>query len=93
MLLERRSRHDHLLGSVRWWTSRSRAAGACESIDLIGNRGRLKMIVSGNGTELTSNAVLALSGDVDREWQCIASGKPTQSGFVESFNDRMRRTA
>lgn len=48
------------------------------------------MIVSDNGTELTSNAVLAWSGDVGVEWHYIAPGKPTQNGFVESFNGRMR---
>jgi putative transposase len=42
------------------------------------------------GTELTSNAVLAWSGDVGVEWRYIAPGKPTQNGFVESFNGRMR---
>ena len=48
------------------------------------------MIVSDNGTELTSNAVLAWSGDAGVEWHYIAPGKPTQNGFVESFNGRMR---
>ena len=57
---------------------------------LITERGRPKMIVSDNGTELTSNAVLAWSGDADVEWHYIAPGKPTQNGFVESFNGRMR---
>ena len=42
------------------------------------------------GTELTSNAVLAWCGDVGIEWHYIAPGKPTQNGFVESFNGRMR---
>src|SRR3546814_6309424 len=48
------------------------------------------MIVSDNGTELTSNAVLAWCGDVGIEWHYIAPGRPTQNGFVESFNGRMR---
>ncbi len=48
------------------------------------------MIVSDNGTELTSNAVLAWSGDVGIEWHYITPGKPTQNGCVESFNGRMR---
>ncbi|RZL83597.1 MAG: IS3 family transposase [Sphingomonas sp.] len=61
-----------------------------ELTDLIAERGRPKMIVSDNGTELTSNAVLAWSGDVGVEWHYIAPGKPTQNGFVESFNGRMR---
>jgi putative transposase len=61
-----------------------------ELTDLIAGRGRPKMIVSDNGTELTSNAVLAWSNDVGVEWHYIAPGKPTQNGFVESFNGRMR---
>ena len=58
--------------------------------DLIARRGAPKTIVSDNGTELTSNAVLAWCGDVGIEWHYIAPGKPTQNGFVESFNGRMR---
>ncbi|WP_163957038.1 IS3 family transposase [Sphingomonas insulae] len=61
-----------------------------ELTDLIAERGRPKMIVSDNGTELTSNAVLAWSSDAGVEWHYIAPGKPTQNGFVESFNGRMR---
>ena len=48
------------------------------------------MIVSDNGIELTSNAVLAWSGDADNQWHYIAPSKPAQNGFVESFNGRMR---
>jgi len=61
-----------------------------ELADLVAERGSPKMIVSDNGTELTSNAVLAWSGDAGVEWHYIAPGKPTQNGFVESFNGRMR---
>ena len=61
-----------------------------ELTDLIARRGASRMIVSDNGTELTSNAVLAWCGDVGIEWHYIAPGKPTQNGFVESFNGRMR---
>jgi len=48
------------------------------------------MIVSDNGTELTSNAILAFATECEIEWHCIAPGKPMQNGFVESFNGRMR---
>jgi putative transposase len=58
--------------------------------DLIAERGAPRMIVSDNGTELTSNAVLAWSGETRIEWHYIAPGEPTQNGFVESFNGRMR---
>ena len=61
-----------------------------ELIDLIAERGKPGMIVSDNGTELTSNAVLAWCCDAKVEWHYTAPGKPTQNAFVESFNGRMR---
>ena len=48
------------------------------------------MIVSDNGTELTSNAVLSWAGEAGIDWHYIAPGKPTQNGYVESLNGRMR---
>jgi putative transposase len=53
-------------------------------------RGLPCMVVSDNGTELTSHAVLAWCQDTGVEWHYIAPGKPTQNGFVESFNGRLR---
>jgi putative transposase len=53
-------------------------------------RGYPCMVVSDNGTELTSNAMLAWQQDRDVEWHYIAPGKPMQNGFVESFNGRLR---
>lgn len=53
-------------------------------------RGRPCMVVSDNGTELTSNAILKWQQDRDVEWHYIAPGKPMQNGFVESFNGRLR---
>lgn len=43
---------------------------------LIAQRGKSRMIVSDNGTELTSNAVLAWCGKVQVEWYYIASSRP-----------------
>jgi putative transposase len=48
------------------------------------------MIVSDNGTELTSNAILAWSAETGIAWHYIAPGKPMQNGYVESFNGRVR---
>ena len=48
------------------------------------------MIVSDNGTELTSNAILAWCAEHRIEWHYIAPGKPMQNGYIESFNGRMR---
>ena len=48
------------------------------------------LVVSDNGTELTSNAILKWQEDRKVDWHYIAPGKPMQNGFVESFNGRMR---
>ena len=61
-----------------------------ELTELIARRGKPGMIVSDNGTELTSNAVLAWCGEARVEWHYTTPGKPTQNAFVESFNGRMR---
>jgi putative transposase len=53
-------------------------------------RGYPCMVVSDNGTELTSNAMLAWQHQHSVEWHYIAPGKPMQNGFVESFNGRLR---
>lgn len=51
---------------------------------------RPTMIVSDNGTELTSHAVLRWVEETGVEWHYIAPGKPVQNAFVESFNGRLR---
>ncbi len=61
-----------------------------ELIRLIAVRGKPGMIVSDNGTELTSNAVLEWCSAAEIEWHYTTPGKPTQNAFVESFNGRMR---
>jgi putative transposase len=61
-----------------------------ELTQVIARRGKPAMIVSDNGTELTSNAVLAWCGEAGVGWHYTAPGKPTQNAFVESFNGRMR---
>ena len=53
-------------------------------------RGRPLMVVSDNGTELTSRAILQWQEDNRIEWHSIAPGKPQQNGFVESLNGRFR---
>ena len=63
---------------------------ARELTALIERRGKPGMIVSDNGTELTSNAILKWCAEHKVEWHYIAPSKPMQNGFVESFNGRMR---
>jgi len=49
---------------------------------VIARRGRPMMIVSDNGTELTSMAILRWSQLTGIEWHYIAPGKPQQNAFV-----------
>ncbi len=71
-------------------TSISGRRVACELTTLIERRGKPGMIVSDNGTEFTSNAMLAWAQDNRIVWHFIAPGKPMQNGFCEAFNGRMR---
>jgi transposase InsO family protein len=71
-------------------TSISGRRVARELTTLVERRGEPGMIVSDNGTELTSNAILAWSKAHKVEWHYIAPGRPMQNGYVESFNGRMR---
>ena len=57
---------------------------------LIARRGRPRVIVSDNGTEFTSSAVLAFTQAAGLDWRYIAPGKPTENAFAESFQGRMR---
>ncbi len=53
-------------------------------------RGLPATVVSDNGTELTSVAILRWSQERGVAWHYIAPGKPQQNAFVESFNGRLR---
>lgn len=57
---------------------------------IIARRGTPQSIVSDNGTELTSMAILTWSQETQIDWHYIAPGKPTQNAFIESFNGRLR---
>src|SRR3546814_13927518 len=57
---------------------------------LIARRRRPATIVSDNGPELTSRAVLEWTNRRSVEWHYIAPGKPTQNAFVERFHGRFR---
>ncbi|MCC0065787.1 MAG: IS3 family transposase [Rhodovulum sp.] len=57
---------------------------------LIARRGRPDVIVSDNGTEFTSSAVLAFIQATKVDWRYITPGKPTENAFAESFQGRMR---
>ena len=71
-------------------TSISGKRVARELTAIIERGGKPGMIVSDNGTELTSNAIFAWCKDNKIDWHYIAPGKPMQNGYVESFNGKMR---
>lgn len=57
---------------------------------LIAERGAPNTIVSDNGTEFTSMAVLKWVQETGIDWHYIAPGNPTQNAFIESFNGKLR---
>ena len=57
---------------------------------IVARRGKPAVIVSDNGTEMTSRAILDWTNRTGLAWHSIAPGKPQQNGFVESFNGRLR---
>jgi putative transposase len=57
---------------------------------VIARRGRPLTVVSDNGTEFTSMAILRWSQERQIDWHYIAPGKPMQNGFIESFNGSFR---
>src|SRR5690606_222277 len=71
-------------------TSLSGRRVARELDNIIRQRGRPATIVSDNGTEFTSNAILSWADETGVGWHYIAPGKPQQNGHNESFNGRLR---
>ena len=74
-------------------TSLSGARVARELDAIIAARGRPLMIVSDNGTELTSLAILRWAQDRQIEWHYIAPGKPQQNGRHERMHLTLKREA
>ena len=71
-------------------TSLSGLRVARELDAIIAIRGWPQIIVSDNGSELTSTAMLRWQQERGVGWHYIAPGKPVQNAFVESFNGRLR---
>jgi putative transposase len=71
-------------------TSLSGQRVARELDRIIADRGRPKMVVSDNGSEFTSNAILRWADETRIDWHYIAPGKPIQNAFIESFHGRLR---
>ena len=71
-------------------TSISGARVARELDRLIERYGKPAVIVSDNGTELTSKAILQWAADNNVNWHYITPGKPSENGFTESLNGKIR---
>jgi len=71
-------------------TSLSGARVARELDAIIRLYGAPETIISDNGTELTSRAILEWQNSIGVAWHYIQPGKPTQNAFIESFNGRLR---
>ena len=71
-------------------TSLSGHRVARELDKVIAERGMPKTIVSDNGTEFTSMAILKWVQESDVDWHYIAPGKLQQNGFIEGFNGKLR---
>jgi putative transposase len=50
-------------------------------------RGKPKMVVSDNGSELTSNAILTWADHTRVDWHYIAPGKPMQNAFIAALGE------
>lgn len=71
-------------------TSLSGARVARELDALVRLYGKPERIVSDNGTEFTSAAILKWAQKNDVQWHYIDPGKPQQNGYIESFNGSLR---
>ena len=71
-------------------TSISGARVARELDALVRIYGKPACIVSDNGTEFTSKAILKWANENGVEWHYIDPGKPQQNGYIESFNASLR---
>ncbi|HET9629704.1 MAG TPA: IS3 family transposase [Novosphingobium sp.] len=71
-------------------TSISGVRVARELDTLVRLYGKPACIVSDNGTEFTSRAILKWASENRVEWHYIDPGKPQQNAFIESFNGSLR---
>jgi putative transposase len=63
----------------------------CEELEqVVAIRGKPGRILSDNGTEFTSTAVLKWCQEQGIRWDYIQPGKPYQNGYIESFNGKLR---
>jgi len=71
-------------------TSLSGVRVARELTKLISTRSKPDVIVSDNGTEFTSKAILMWAAEHKINWHYITPGRPMENGYTESFNRSLR---
>jgi putative transposase len=71
-------------------TSISGKRVARELDKLVERHGKPETVVSDNGTELTSKAILKWAADNKVAWHYITPGRPSENGFTESLNGKIR---
>ena len=71
-------------------TSLSGVRVARELEGLVATYGPPNHIVSDNGSEFTSHAILHWSSRHGIMWHYIAPGRPQENGYVESLNGKLR---
>ena len=70
----------------RWVTGKSIKTRVARELDaLVRIYGKPACIVSDNGTEFTSKAILKWANANGVEWHYIDPGKPQQNGYIESY--------
>ena len=90
ILVRRRRLQPGVPGAGRRQLARPVGGSPASSTAIAELRGLPLMIVSDNGTELTSHAILGWQAERGVDWHYIAPGKPMQNGFVESLIGRLR---
>ena len=71
-------------------TSLSGSRVARELDKMMEEYGKPEGVLSDNGTEFTSHAILQWSMARKVDWEYIQPGKPYQNGTIESFNGKLR---
>jgi putative transposase len=97
LLDRRRSRGDCRFGELSrragGWPPARRLSGtrvARELDAVVARRRKPLLVISDNGTELTTTALARWQQERGIDWHYIQPGKPIQNAFVEPFNGRLR---
>jgi len=82
---------EQIIGMIKEHEAGLPTAEVARELDtLVRLYGKPACIVSDNGTEFTSRAILKWASENRVEWLYIDPGKPQQNAFIESFNGSLR---